>query len=59
MEHLVIEHAAAIRSYQSSVGINQSGAIDNETVNRMKSDASSDGPCESSSTVENFRWSNN
>jgi|LULZ01.1.fsa_nt_gb SpoIID/LytB domain protein len=40
--------AAAIRSYQSSAGINQSGAIDNETVNRMKSDASSDGPCESS-----------
>ena len=37
----------AIRNYQSSVGLNQSGAIDNETVNRMKSDATADGPCES------------
>ena len=37
----------AIRNYQSSVGINQSGAIDDETVNRMKSDATADGPCES------------
>ena len=39
--------ASALRSYQSSAGINQTGAIDNETVNRMKSDATSDGPCES------------
>ena len=37
----------AIRNYQSSVGINQSGAIDDETVNKMKSDATADGPCES------------
>ena len=37
----------AIKNYQSSVGINQSGAIDDETVNKMKSDASADGPCES------------
>ena len=39
--------ANAIRNYQSSVGINQSGSIDDETVNKMKSDASADGPCES------------
>ena len=39
--------ANAIRNYQSSIGINQSGAIDDETVNRMKNDASADGPCES------------
>ena len=39
--------ANAIRNYQSSVGINQSGAIDDETVNKMKSEATADGPCES------------
>jgi len=39
--------ANAIRNYQSSIGINQSGAIDDATVNRMKNDASADGPCES------------
>ena len=39
--------ANALRNYQASVGITQSGSIDDETVNKIKSDASSDGPCES------------
>ncbi len=39
--------ANALKNYQASVGIGQSGSIDDETVNKIKSDASSDGPCES------------
>ena len=39
--------ADAIRSYQASVGLGQTGAINDELVNKVKSDASSDGPCES------------
>src|SRR6056300_1095127 len=39
--------ANALRNYQASVGIAQSGSIDDETINKIKSDASSDGPCES------------
>ena len=39
--------ANALRNYQASVGINQSGSINDETLNRIKSDALSDGPCES------------
>lgn len=37
----------ALKNYQASVGINQSGNIDDETINKIKSDAQSDGPCES------------
>ena len=37
----------ALKNYQSSVGISQSGVIDNETINKIKSDAASEGPCES------------
>ena len=39
--------ANALRNYQASKGISQSGAIDDATVDAIKSDASSDGPCES------------
>ena len=39
--------ANAIRSYQSSVGLGQTGAIDDELINKIKSDANADGPCES------------
>ena len=39
--------ANALKNYQSSVGLPQSGAINDETINRIKSDANSDGPCES------------
>ena len=39
--------ADAIRSYQASVGLGQTGSIDDELINKVKSDASSDGPCES------------
>ena len=39
--------ANALRNYQASVGINQTGSINDETINKIKSDASSDGPCES------------
>ena len=39
--------ANALRSYQASKGINQSGSIDDATVAAIKGDASSDGPCES------------
>jgi len=39
--------ANALRNYQASVGINQTGSINDETLNKIKSDASSDGPCES------------
>ena len=39
--------ANALRNYQASKGITQSGAIDDATVAAIKNDASSDGPCES------------
>ena len=39
--------ANALKNYQSSVGIGQSGTINDETLNKIKSDATSDGPCES------------
>src|SRR6056300_343441 len=39
--------ANALRNYKAAVGITQSGSIDDETVNKIKSDASFDGPCES------------
>ena len=39
--------ANAIRNYQSSVGLGQTGAIDDELINKIKSDATADGPCES------------
>ncbi len=39
--------ADAIRSYQASVGLSQTGSINDELINKVKSDASSDGPCES------------
>ena len=37
----------AIRDYQASKGLSQSGAVDDATYNQMKQDASVDGPCES------------
>ena len=37
----------ALKNYQASVGISQSGSIDSETLNKIKSEASSEGPCES------------
>tara|TARA_B100002051_G_scaffold259825_1_gene279716 strand:- start:1869 stop:4832 length:2964 start_codon:yes stop_codon:yes gene_type:complete len=39
--------ADALKSYQASVGIGQTGTINDETLNKIKSDANSDGPCES------------
>ncbi len=39
--------ADAIRSYQASVGLGQTGSINDELMSKIKSDASSDGPCES------------
>ena len=39
--------ANALKSYQASVGIGQTGTINDETLNKIKSDANSDGPCES------------
>ena len=39
--------ANALKNYQASVGIGQSGSINDETLNKIKSDATSDGPCES------------
>ncbi len=39
--------ANALKNYQASVGISQSGTINDETLNNIKSDANSDGPCES------------
>ena len=39
--------AEALKNYQASVGLGQSGSINDETVNKIKSDATSDGPCES------------
>ena len=39
--------ANALRNYQASKGINQSGAIDDETIGTIKGDAAGDGPCES------------
>ena len=39
--------ANAIRNYQSSVGLGQTGAIDDALINKIKSDATADGPCES------------
>ena len=37
----------ALKNYQASVGINQSGSIDTETLNKIKSEASSGSSCES------------
>ena len=37
----------ALKNYQASVGLSQSGSIDTETLNKIKSEASSDGSCES------------
>ena len=37
----------ALKNYQASVGISQSGSIDSDTLNKIKSEAASDGPCES------------
>ena len=39
--------ADAIRNYQASVGLGQTGAVDDELINKIKSDATGDGPCES------------
>ena len=39
--------ASALRNYQASVGLEQSGSIDEATINKIKSEANSDGPCES------------
>jgi len=39
--------STALKNYQASVGINQSGNIDDETIAKIKSDATIDGPCES------------
>ena len=39
--------ANALKNYQASVGVGQSGTINDETLNKIKSDATSDGPCES------------
>jgi SpoIID/LytB domain protein len=39
--------STALKNYQASVGINQSGNIDDETIAKIKSDATVDGPCES------------
>ena len=39
--------ANALKNYQASVGIGQSGTINDETLNKIKSDATSDGACES------------
>ena len=39
--------ANALKNYQASVGIGQTGTINDETLNKIKSDATSDGPCES------------
>ena len=39
--------ADAIRNYQASVGLGQTGSINDELINKIKSDATSDGPCES------------
>ena len=39
--------ANALKNYQASVGIGQSGTINDETLNKIKSDATSNGPCES------------
>ena len=39
--------ADAIRSYQASVGLGQTGSINDELMSKIKSDVSSDGPCES------------
>ena len=39
--------ADAIRSYQASVVLGQTGSINDELINKIKSDATSDGPCES------------
>ena len=39
--------ANALRNYQASKGINQSGAIDDGTIAAIKGDATGDGPCES------------
>ena len=39
--------AEALKNYQASVGLGQSGSINDETINKIKSDATSDGPCES------------
>mgnify|MGYP002877477884 CR=1 FL=1 len=38
---------SAIKNYQASKGLGQSGSIDDATYNQMKSDAVVDGPCES------------
>ena len=37
----------ALKNYQASVGLSQSGSIDSETLNKIKSEASADGACES------------
>jgi len=37
----------ALRNFQASVGINQSGSIDEATLSKIKEEAKSDGPCES------------
>ena len=37
----------ALRNFQASVGINQSGSIDEVTLSKIKEEAKSDGPCES------------
>lgn len=37
----------ALKNYQASVGISQSGSIDDETLNKIRSEAGSNGPCES------------
>ena len=39
--------ANALRNYQASKGINQSGAIDDGTIAAIKGDAAGDGSCES------------
>ena len=39
--------AGALRNYQASVGLNQSGTIDDATLSKVKEEAQADGPCES------------
>ena len=39
--------AGALRNYQASVGLSQSGTIDDTTLAKIKEEAQVDGPCES------------
>ena len=39
--------AGALRNYQASVGLSQSGTIDDATLAKIKEEAQVEGPCES------------